>query len=137
MKQAYPELYAFLDSEKVIEREKESLYIGSFTYEGYIRNAGELPDKVLEQLDKFTDNYLRYMVQTYHAPISAELRAAMQAKEVDNLPEGSRLRSEAERRLSPPNLKESYETYPQYFLNNDRYTQFPLSRRVEGLAATE
>ena len=137
MKKAYPELYAFLDSEKVIEREKESLYVGILTYEDYIRNASELPDKVLEQLDKFTDNYLRYMAQTYHAPISAELRAAMQAKEVDNLPEGSRLRAEAERRLSPPNLKESYETYSQYFLNNDRYTQFPLSRRVEGLAATE
>ena len=136
MKQAYPELYAFLDSEKVIEREKESLYIGSFTYEGYVRNASELPDKVLEQLDEFTDKYLRYMAQTYHAPVSAELRAAMQAKEVDNLPEGSRLRAEAERRLSPENLKESYETYSQYFLNNDRYTQFPLSRRVEGLAAT-
>jgi len=137
MKETYPELYAFLDKEGVLDIEKKVVYISDFRYEKYIRNADELPDKVLEQLDELTARHIQYMARTYHKPISAELRAAIAAKEVDDLPEGSFLRDEADRRLSPRNLKESYETYPDYFLNNDRYTQFPLSRRVEGLAATE
>ena len=122
------------DAQGILKTEKESNYIPFSTLQD---NARNYPEHILEQMDSFTENYILFINSQDHKPISEELRAALVANEIDDLPEGSNLRREAERRMSPENLKETYETYPNYFLNNDRYTKFPLSRRVEGLAATE
>ena len=84
--------------------------------------------ELLEQLDQFTTEYLEAM-QEVHGNYSSEFRAALQAQDINDLPEGSDIRKRAERNIRS---KDAMKEYPSYFLYKNRYQAYPLDRRQDG-----